>query len=219
MRALRRAQERAVAAQHDERVRARRSWLGGRPVAGLGAAQASMPAHRHQPDGALAQLQGLRRWWGCRRSRCASCGDRHAQPQERTRGCPTGPPSGDSTSPRTSSPRLQRMVARRARRRPPAARGRGPRHRAPRGGVSSNWGLTMGRMSPPGAVAAAMPRSSRVSEMNDTSATVSETGSGRVRRSAASGSRRAAWVRSMDTTRGSSPRNDSASCPRPTSRA
>ncbi len=154
------------------------------------------------------------RWWGCRRSRCAS----HAAPAAwfapvapevlaGTRShrnhswLPEGPTSDDSTSPRMLSPVAGACSRTRA---TAVARSAGSRTTPPgtSRGVSSNWGLTIGRMSPPGEVTAAMPRSSRVSEMKDTSATVSETGSGRTRRSAASGSRRrrasAPWTRRGD---------------------
>ena len=102
---------------------------------------------------------------------------------------------------------------------PPAAPGRAPRPRARRAGVSSNWGLTMGSRSPPGAVAAAMPRSSRVSEMNDTSATVERhrLGQGQAVRRVGVEARRVGALHGHDARDPS--RNDSASCPRPTSRA
>ena len=120
----------------------------------------------------------------------------------RTRGCPTALRAATRPRPGRSGRGL-RHARGRGRRRRPAGPGRGRRRAGPRAGASSNWGFTMGTMSPPGATQCAMPRSSRVSEMNETSATASATRSGSVTGSSADGSSRTAWVRSMLTTRGS----------------
>ena len=103
-----RAQERAVAAEHDQARRSSGSSRTQRSMSPACAAQSSMPRTAHQPAARVAELDGGLAGWGCRRSRC---GDGHGAPSAAamrspmsaqpgpgaggggTRGCPPAPGS------------------------------------------------------------------------------------------------------------------------------
>ena len=180
-----RAQERAVAAEHDERVGRRqlaRAGASRSPACGCPVVDA---AHLAPAGGALAAARRRPRSSGCRRSRCAV--DRHAagrpsairspisaQPGPgarwtRNSRLPSGPRIGEAMTSRVPEPE------RRARRRRPARGPRGgPPGRGRRRGPSAPAGLELrldqgDDVAAAGAsVAATGPRTS-ASEMNETS--------------------------------------------------